>query len=282
MATQTSYTKHPAVALEGQEADMMDVRDVVSRLVNDSAGLVPGLAAIRAAADSDGEVSPMENPASTGDADAYSTSKSSPTGGTTYDGSQLDGVLGDTEQPFGYQVDFILDNNADWDNTTATLVGKRASDGAIVSESLDIPDSGNTTLTSTNFYSRVISLTIPAQSGTGGSWTLGTNSASPVFSRPYAMGVTMLRVARESRTYADNEYAPLMRQGRIYVKVEDAVSEGQRAYCRHTAPGSETLGAFRGDDDSGNAAAYFARFAHDAAAGDLVPLEVDVPGAAAA
>lgn len=276
MSVQTSYSKDPAIGLEGQIADTNQVRDIISRQVNETNGVPPGLAVVRGSADDDESARLLMAPVSSPDADAFLTTTSSPTSETVYD-TELDGVLGDDEHAFGWNVDLILDNHADWDATTATLKGKRASDGAIVEESLSIPDTGNTTVTSSEKYCKLISLTIPAQSGTGGSFTVGI-SGTAVLNRSWVQGVGVLRTAREDSPYELDEYMPVMRQGRIYVLTETAVAEGDRAYARHTAPGTETVGAFRNDGDGGNAVLFPARFAKGAGAGEIVKLEVDVPG----
>ncbi|MFW6086150.1 MAG: structural cement protein Gp24 [Myxococcota bacterium] len=90
------------------------------------------------------------------------------------------------------------------------------------------------------------------------------------------VGVSVLRVARETATWAENEVMPVLKKGYIYVRVEDAVSKHGDAFVRHTAPGSETVGAFRSDGDGGNARSFPGVFRSDAGAGELALLEVDV------
>lgn len=276
MSVQTSYDKDPAIGLEGQIADTHQVRDEVSRLNNEDPSAAPGLLIMRGSADDDESARVLMNPVTSPDVDAFITTKSSPSTETVFDGGDLDGVLDGDEHAFGWFVDLVLDASADWNATTATLKAKRASDGAIVEEEIDIPDGGNATVSTTEKYCKVVSLTIPAQGGTGGSFTLGI-SGDPDLNRSWVQGVSVLRTAREDSPYDVDEVMPVLRRGRIFVRTETAVNEGDRAFARHTAPGDETLGEFRNDADGGNAAMAPARFSQDADADSIVKLEVDVP-----
>lgn len=277
MAVQTSYSKNPAVGQEGQLADTHQVQDIISRQVNNAA-LHPGRAMLRGSSDDDESGRLIMAPVSSPDVDAWMTTTSSPSSETTYSGSSdLDGTLGDAEHAYGWYVDLIVDSHADWDDTNATLKYKRASDGQIIEETLDIPDGGNTTLTSTYRACKVVSLTIPAQSGTSGSFTLGISGTARL-NRSWIQGLPVLRTMRESPEYAVDEEAPVLRRGRMYVESEVAVSEGDRVWVRHTAPGAETIGHYRNDSDSDNAVPFPARFAEDTTGSGLAKIELDVPG----
>jgi len=95
----------------------------------------------------------------------------------TISGAALNGVVGYRDMTVARKITLVLSSHADWDATTATLTGLDA-DGNSQSESLTIPNGGNSTVTSTKRYKRVVSLVIPAQSGTGGTYTIGV--AAPV------------------------------------------------------------------------------------------------------
>lgn len=95
----------------------------------------------------------------------------------TVSGAALNGATGYRDMSVARKITLVLSNHADWDATTATLTGLDV-DGAVQSESLTIPNGGNSTVTSTKRYKRVTSLVIPAQSGTGGTFTVGV--AAPV------------------------------------------------------------------------------------------------------
>jgi len=78
--------------------------------------------------------------------------------------------------------------------------------------------------------------------------------------------------------YAAYSSMSIMRKGRIYVAVEDAVTRGGTPYVRYTASGSYTIGSFRSDDDTGKAAALpCARYGRSAAAGGITILELNLP-----
>lgn len=72
-------------------------------------------------------------------------------------------------------VTLALSSHADWDATVATVTGLDAA-GDIFRENLLIPNGGNTTVTGVRHFASVTSRYIPAQSGTGGTATLGFGS----------------------------------------------------------------------------------------------------------
>lgn len=107
------------------------------------------------------------------DVDAIVATLASTTVIQTLAGASLDGVVGYRSMAVPRKITLVLSSHADWDATTATLTGVDV-DGNVQSESLTIPNGGNVTVTSTKFYKAVTSLVIPAQSGTGGTATVGT------------------------------------------------------------------------------------------------------------
>lgn len=112
-----------------------------------------------------------------GDVDAIVATGASATGSQTLSGASLDGVSGAAALPIARKITLTLSSHADWDATTATVAGFDSLGNAI-SESLAIPNGGNATVTSTKRFRRVLSVTIPAQSGAGGTFTVGV--AAPV------------------------------------------------------------------------------------------------------
>lgn len=90
----------------------------------------------------------------------------------TLTGATLDGAIGDDVMVEPRFVTLVLSAHANWDATSATLAGIDGN-GNAVTESLAIPDGGDATVTSTRRYLRVTSITIPAQSGTSGTFTVG-------------------------------------------------------------------------------------------------------------
>ena len=100
-----------------------------------------------------------------------------------------------------------------------------------------------------------------------------TNAAQPL------AGVTVhdhtTEVGGDDANLIDpNRMGGVLRRGTIYVQVEDAVAKGGAPFVRVVAPGSEIIGQFRSDADTGNARQMSnARFATSAAAGEFAVLE---------
>lgn len=101
--------------------------------------------------------------------------------------------------------------------------------------------------------------------GTPGSWEIAgklPSADTDITTAGSALGVAVADQARAQDpsvavpTYPQFAAVPCKRVGRIWVKVEVAVTAGQAAYVRF-APnaGLTQLGAFRNDDDFGHAAA---------------------------
>lgn len=93
----------------------------------------------------------------------------------TLTGATLDGASGGASLGQPRFITFTFSSSADWDATNITLSGLDGN-GASQSESIAIPNGGNATVTSTKKYLQVSSIVIPAQSGTGGTATVGTRA----------------------------------------------------------------------------------------------------------
>ncbi len=77
--------------------------------------------------------------------------------------------------------------------------------------------------------------------------------------------------------YADEDVMPVMKKGRVWVPVEDAVVAESAAFVRFVAGEGEALGAFRSDADGTDAVALpNAKFVTDAAAGELAMLDLNL------
>ena len=75
--------------------------------------------------------------------------------------------------------------------------------------------------------------------------------------------------------YPAQESVPVMRNGRVWVEVDEAVVAGDAASYRHTATGSEKYGVFnKGTDSSDVNAITGAKFLTDAASGALALLDL--------
>lgn len=277
---QTSVTSAPVRAFPGQpargEVDLDDAR------VDNVGGIAPGLVVLR--------TSNGDRTAGFGDISA------APSAIKTNIASSLSVqnlVTGDFNGTIGAGrifppalVTLVLSNNANWDATVATLSGLDQ-DGLPVSESLTIPDTGNATLTSTRFYSRVTALSIPAQSGVGGTATLGV-SASRTLDGGDVLGVSYLDSAKtleastsnaNNEVYEDDTVMKVVKRGIVYVKPETAYRVGDCPLVRLIAGGGETLGRVRTNStDSGDCVAWRkARFVTSGIADSIGELEVFLP-----
>ena len=106
---------------------------------------------------------------------------------------------------------------------------------------------------------------------------------------PTATGFVFLGVARHSHKeqdlttgvnrYVDGDTLPVIRKGRVWVPVEEAVTLTDDVYLRHTANGSDTPGGWRTDSDSSNADQVSnARWATaQSTIGGLAQLEIHMP-----
>lgn len=100
------------------------------------------------------------------------------------------------------------------------------------------------------------------------------------------LGITVFTQANEQQYqtaggvgYALADCMSVMRKGRIYVEVEDAVTAGAQCYVRYASgAGGSTLGAFRSDADTASAAALSnAYFRTNTAAGGIAIVEINLP-----
>jgi len=107
------------------------------------------------------------------DVDAIIATLGSTAGIQTLTGASLDGVVGAGAIPHPRNLVIVLSSHVDWDATTAVIIGTDI-DGAALSEDFAIPNAGNATVTGAKAFKTVTSVVIPAQSGTGGTATIGT------------------------------------------------------------------------------------------------------------
>lgn len=176
------------------------------------------------------------------------------------------GVVGAAEMYPPRQITITIDTHADWDATdvVVTFVNHL---GQTVSETLSIPDGGNTVLTTAGYAKQFVSAAFDAQSGAGGSYQIGvaalatltiadfdgtarfqpvhvTRSSSAIYGKVPDPGVA---------DYVDGEMVPVLRKGQLWVYTEEAVSDGDPVFVRISAgAGGSALGAFRNDADGGS------------------------------
>jgi hypothetical protein len=267
---QTTHTENVAIGRVGQIADSRIMRHVKSRLAD--SGIQAGCGVFRVPGFGDaGDTTRMVDPGQiyqlTQDSQA-AVVNAFKTSGASAAGIQVitvfDGTFADHDLHPARKATLILSNHADWDATTA--VAKYVNqEGKTVTENLAIPNTGNATVTTTGFVRRWISLTIPAQSGAGGTYTIGAAilDASVVLSdfvgiamydaaHFSARGASPLLAAGQTFTedtaaeYAAFESVPVVEKGAVWVRSEDACSEGAAVFVRIVGG---VPGRFRSDAD---------------------------------
>ena len=279
---QLTYSQDPSAAYPGTPADD-GFKDDVRFVVEETNGIEPGLVVMRGTG---GAKTARLPPAVAADVDAIATTTATAASPQTLDDSgELDGTIGLGLISPPSKISLIMDSDTDWDATTATIV-YRDENGVQQTESLAIPDGGNATVKTVGYASYVESLVIPAQTGTGGSFTVGIGG---VDDRTLAGGDVLGVAVRQHKARLDNSASdaelhedesvmPVRRKGRIWVTVENAFAAGDRPLVRVVATGSEDLGAIRVDDDDSNDCIPWsgARLMSSGSAGELGLLEVNV------
>lgn len=246
MTFQTSYTTTNPVGLGGMLADYSEPHNRDTGICSAAVGV--GLGVIKHA------TSRMVSPIS--DITASATSIVA-TGGASAASVQnlattsLNGAIGQLRIVPAQQVSLVLSSSADWDATTATISGEDA-DGNSISEDIAIPDAGAVTVKTKAAFGRVVNVRIPAQSGTGGTFTVGTSPDQAEYSRADFRGVAEWQAAHmpyDTTTYTNGEYPsgedlPVLTKGRVWVYTEAAALRGDRLYVRIVASGSDKGGQF--------------------------------------
>lgn len=199
-------------------------------------------------------------------------------------GAGLNGATGGLAMQPARKVTLTLSSHADWNATNVRVTGVTAL-GAVVTETLAVPDAGNTVLTTTNYFLSVSKVDFDAQGGTGGSFTVGVAALSAGLTVADVLGV-VVRDPMKTGVFASNLYAltgmpsgaegnyidtemvPVLSMGAIWVFTEVAVADQDPLYVRVAAgAGGSVLGAFRNDSDSSTAVLVPGRFTRSCAAG---------------
>jgi len=88
----------------------------------------------------------------------------------------LDGVIGDGVMSPPRRLSFTFSASADWDATNITVTGTDQ-DGATQTETFAVPNGGDATVNGTKYFRTVTAVSIPAQSGAGGTFTIGVRAS---------------------------------------------------------------------------------------------------------
>lgn len=281
MPPQTSVDSAPPVGLPGQIVDGDHHHNIDSFRVEETNGIAPGLACYRGTG---GDWTARKAPTFAADDDAIIAAHATTAGNLVLDdASELDGVIGEARIHPPSKLDLTLSSHADFNATTWPLVFEDE-DGVRRTYDFLVPDAGNTALRTPFYVSRVISLTQPAQGGTGGSFKLGTTTERAIGKRD-GIGISMhshkaliAQSTDENEVYEDEDTMPAGRKVKVWVTVENAFTAGDAVFVRCTATGDEVAGAIRvTDTDSGDCAQLMhANLVTSGDAGDLGQLEVDL------
>lgn len=108
------------------------------------------------------------------DVDAIIATGGSTAGIQTLLPASFDGLIGDDVMSPPRRLSFTFDSSTDWDPTTITVTGKDQ-DGATITETFAVATS--TTANGTKYFSQVTEVSIPAQTSTGGTFTMGVRAS---------------------------------------------------------------------------------------------------------
>lgn len=122
------------------------------------------------------------------DADAIIATGASSASPQTLSGASLDGATGYRALSPSRRLSFTFSAHADWDATTITVTGKDAG-GNTITETFAVPNGGGSTVNGSKLFARVTSVAIPAQSGVGGTFTMGV--AAPMTATDDTTHVTL-------------------------------------------------------------------------------------------
>lgn len=245
---QTAYTDKAPAARAGLLADNGILSDIekghangVPRVGNLTLLSGPTNGALEAA-----EVAPLAALTSSATAILASTASSASVATIT---SGSTPALQDARINPARRITAIFSSQANWDLTTIYISGEDVM-GNPIREALVLPDTGGVTLTTKQFFSRVTEVYLPAQSGTAGTFTMGYTADEGIY-HPETVGVLIRDTAREpldaNDALADNDNADVVKRGKIWVKVESAVTaKGIPAYLRTATSGNNVMGQWSG------------------------------------
>lgn len=264
---QTSYTSRHAVAVEGMIADSRLVKHVNSRI---SVGTIKaGKGVFRASAwepaqtDGDrhnpGTVAQTLSPAAAADVDAIATGTviKSSASIAAYTAAQADGVIGAGTLYPPRKLTITFDASTDWDPTNGTI-SFLDENGDLTTETLVITTS--TTRTTVKRARSFVSWSQPAQTGAGGTATIGIAALAYTLADFEGVAVYDSSIERQADAIAagvewgDKVVLPVLAIGAIYVFPEVAVTPADAVYVRiASGAGGTVLGAFRTDADTASA-----------------------------
>lgn len=107
------------------------------------------------------------------DVDAIKTNGVSTAGIQSLTVADFNGVVGDDDMVPARAIEFVFNAHADWDATNITVTGKDEN-GNTITELIAIPNGGAVTVAGVRRFKNIVTVSIPAQTGTNGTYTMGT------------------------------------------------------------------------------------------------------------
>lgn len=105
--------------------------------------------------------------------------------------------IGNRALAYPRRISFVFSNHADWDATTITVRGRDAM-GEVVTSSVAIPNGGNATVTTDKFFASIERISVPAQSGSGGTCSVGPEGTAVGLAIDPISAVEAVAVLREA------------------------------------------------------------------------------------
>lgn len=212
------------------------------------------------------------------DADAVATALASAATAQTFVAASFDGEIGAGLITPPRTVRLLLNAHADWDATLLQITYITA-DGTEKTDIIPIPDAGDVILKTQSPVMRVVSIDLPAQTGTNGTIAVGVDNTEIALDRGHYPGVAMYTPGVEPSTAAVGDVdaeksTDVLVAGCIYVIVEAAVEAGMPCYVRMVESGTDLRGQVRGDPAANFARLVGASFKTSAAIDGLAILEV--------
>lgn len=273
----TGYKLPPSKARPGQLAD--GAHDIASVSCDAADGTPPGLLVIRTR---NGDMAGGPPVDITADPDSiYTSHPASGAGAQNLTEADWDGVLADGGIFPPRKLTITLNSHADWDATTGSWTFPDEN-GVLITEAIDIPNAGNVTRTSTAYASGPpTAVSIPQQTSANATYQIGT-SASATLEGGDVLGVSVrehhgrtVPVFDDNEIWDDQVEFGALRQGRIYVQMENAFVAGSHPYVRLVAGVGEQRGRFRtGPDGSDGVVVRRIRLMNSGDAGEYAVIDV--------
>lgn len=245
-----TYSQAPAVGYPGQIALPAEGFRVLSCLA--LGAMIAGAPVMRDLDNLSGSGVGAFDAPDAADADGIVTSIATAASAVSHTTTALNGAVGQGEMYPPRNITITATSNADFDLTTWIVRGLDE-EGRPQEEHFVMPNGGNTTLTGAKFFSFVTEVYVPAQSGTGGAYTVGTGSKLGPLDKHLA-GIALYDATKPPGAYAEDDTVSVLEEGAIYVQSETAVDPTKPVYVRLVISGDEVRGYFRATTDANDLA----------------------------